>query len=510
MRKFLLLFILAAISTGLGAQTVNLTWGPEMSRPKKTDISGLIGADKTSFYCLRTSMALFSRGDMALEKYNKTNMELEYVKDFELPKVNGKDLSFGAVYILQGKMLVFAFRYDKDQDKNIAYVQKVNTSDGAMIGTPKEIDYIAATKRRNSGSFDFVLSEDSSKILLLHNEPFEKYSKEKFSYKVFDANANEIWSAALELPYTDKAFTISNYRVDNDGNVFMLASIEKEKADRERKKPRYRYELISYLYKTKSVKETEISIEDKFITDVAFRINEKGNIVIGGFYSNKTSYGLAGTFFLSMDRESRKVLSSGYKDFSTEFLGEFMSARRAEKHKELYNYSIDYLVTKSDGGVYMIGEQYYMYTVTTTDPKTGATHTTYHYYYNDIIVVSVNPDASIAWVKKVPKLQHTTNDNGYYSSYSMDVVGDKLYLIYNDNPKNLLADATKVKNGITKKMVTVLATVDSKGTLERNVMFVAKEAKIFTRPKIALQLGPKESLFYAIKKKKYKFGRINY
>jgi hypothetical protein len=510
MKNLLLSILVLLFATNVSAQTVSLTWGPEMKRPGGTDISGLIGADKESFYCLRTSNSIFS-SKTSLEKYNKTTIQLEYVKEFEMPEMNGKKLLLGGIYILKGKMLLFASRYDKDEDKNYAYVQKMNASDGSLDGKPKEIDYIASTKKRNAGSFNYVLSEDSSKILLLHNEPFEKYGNEKFSYKVLDNNANELWSAALELPYKDKSFTISNYRVDNDGNVFMLASIIKDKDERkDRSRPGYRYELISYNYKTKNVSETEIALEDKFISDISFRINAKGNIVIGGFYSNKTSDGLAGTFFLSMDRNSRKVISSGYKDFSTEFLGEFMSARRAEKHKELYNYSIDYLVTRDDGGAIMVAEQYYVQIYQYTDPRTGYTTYTYHYYYNDIIVVNVNPDASIAWVKKIPKLQHSTNDYGYYSSYTMDVVGDKLYFIYNDNPKNLTVDATKVKNGITKKMVTVLAIVDSKGNLERNVMFSAKDARIRTRPKISLQLGPKESLFYAIKGKKYKFGRVNY
>lgn len=492
------------------AQTVELTWGPELSRPKRTDINGLIGADKVSFYCLRVKRGMFGSSDYSLEKYSKSKMELEYVKEFKLPEVSGKELSFERIYILNGNILVFASRYDKTLDKNIAYVQKIDAKTGTLNGTPKEIDYISATKKRNSGSFDFVLSTDSTKILLLHNEPYEKYANEKFSYKVFDGNANEIWSAALELPYKDKSFIVSNYRVDNEGNVYMLASILKDKEERERKKPRYKYDLVSYNCKTKSIKESEISLGDKFISDVSFKINEKGQIIVGGFYSNKNADGLAGTFFLSMDKSTQKVISSGYKDFSTEFLGEFMSSRRAEKHKELYNYSIDHLITKENGGAYMVAEQFYIRVVRTTDPKTGVTTTTYHYYYNDIIVISVNPDASIEWVKKIPKLQHSVNDYGYYSSYTLDYVNNKLYFMYNDNPKNLKVDASKVKNGITKKMVTVLATLDSKGNLSRDVMFSAKDAKIFTRPKVSIRLGAKESLFYAIKKKKYKFGRINY
>lgn len=480
-----------------------------MKRAVKSDIIRIIGADQESFYCLRQKYGLFAGKGHILEKYNKTTLNLEYIKEFTMPKVNNKELRMETIFMVKNKLLLFASYYDKTEEKNIAYVQRINPQDGSYTGKPDEIDYIVSQKKRNAGKFDFVLSDDSTKILVLHNEPFEKYGNEKFSYKVLDQNAKEIWSAALEMPYKDRSFTISNYKIDNDGNVYMLASIQKESIQKERGKPGYRYGLISYSYKSKKIAETEISIEDKFISDISFAISGS-IIVIGGFYSNNSAVGLTGTFYLSMDKSTKQIKASGYKDFSPAFLAEFMSARKAEKHRELFNYSIDHLITRADGGVYIVAEQFIVRVITSYDPRTGYSTTTYNYYYNDIIVVNVNPDASIEWIKKIPKFQHTVNDYGYYSSYTLSYANDNLYFIYNDHPKNIASNYSSVRNGVSGKMVTVLTALSPDGSLQRNVMFNDKDSKIFTRPKVSLRIGSGETLFYAIKKKKYKFGRINY
>ncbi len=513
MRKIHLTLLAIFTVAVFNAQTPKFELGPELSRPRKTDIAGLIGADKTSFYCLRSVRSFFSTKINTLEKYSRKTMTLEYVREFKQPEVNGKELDFEAMYMLNGQLLIFSTAYFSDQNKKIAYVQKINASDGSLISAPKAIDQIVADKKKNSGSFSYVLSNDSSKILIVRNDPFEKYANEKFSYKLVDNNMNIIWTASLELPYKDKYFQISNYRVDNSGKVFMLAAVIKEKADRERKKPNYSYNIISYNDATKTIKELPISLGDKFISDISFAITPKGTIAVGGFYSNKNDDGgLAGTFFMSVDKEKNQVIAKGTKDFSSAFLSEFMSARRASKHKELYNYTIDYIVTQPNGGLIMIAEQSYVNVVTTCQPKGGCT-TTYYYNYNDIIVVNVNPDASIKWTQHIPKTQVSTNDGGYYSSYSFVLTGNKLNFIYNDSPKNLdpNLDPKRARNGIGRKMITVLVAMDiGDGKFTKQSLFEAKKEKIYTRPKIASQFSSTQSLFYAIKKKKYKFGLINF
>ncbi len=490
-------------------QNAKVSWGPELFKPRKTDISILIGSDKNSFYCLRTISSFFSITDYAFEKFSKSTLTLEYIKQLRMPEINGRKLQFEKIFLLDSTLIVFASRYDSDQDKFSAYVEKINAHDGLLISAPVEIDFIVSYKKRNRGSFNFILSNDSTKILIAHNEPYDKYLNEKFSYKLIDDKANTIWSAALELPYRDRYVTMSNYCVDNDGKVFMLASIKKEKSERERNKPSYSYDLVSYDNKSKTLNEMQITLGDKYISDISFVITPKGNIVAGGFYSNKNADGLAGSFYLSIDKETNKILLQGTTDLTSEFLSEFMSERRANKHKELYNYKIDHLVSQNDSGLYMVAEQFYINVVTTCSPRGGCT-TSYYYYYNDIIVVNFNSDASVRWIKRIPKTQISTNDYGYYSSYSFVMTKDKLNFIYNDHPKNLTGERKYPKNGVNRRMITVLSTLDSKGNLSKTLILPAKDERIYTRPKISLQLGTNQSLFYAIRKKKFKFGIINY
>lgn len=494
------------------AQTPAVEWGPELVKPRKTEITGLIGRDKNSFYCLRSVFSLFGSKNDMIEKYSAKTLKLEYVREIRLPEINGRQLKKEGVYIVNGKILIFSSAYFSDQDKKIAYVQRIDAEDGSLMGQPKEIDYIVAEKKRNSGSFDFTLSDDSTKILVANNPPYDKYSNEKFSYKLIDSEGKILWSTSLELPYKDKYFQVSNYKVDNLGNVYMLASVTKEKADRERKKPDYTYNIVKYNPESKSLKEIPISLGDMYISDIAFTSTSKGTLVLGGFYSNKGSDGVAGTFCMTIDKATSKIVSSGTKDFTTEFLAEFMSERRAEKKKELYSYRINEIVAQTNGGVIIVAEQFYISQVTTCDSR-GNCRTTYYYNYKDIIVASFNSDASLKWVKHIPKYQSSANDGGFLSSYSLVVTKDKLHFIYNDHPKNLEPDRDpkKYRNGISKKMITVDVAMNiSNGQFEKVPLFSAKEEKMYTRPKIAIQLSENKSLFYALKRKKFKFGVIKF
>ena len=508
MKRIIFLVFTLFIIFQSNAQSVGIHWGPELGKPKKTDVSAMIGASGDSFFTLRRGIGLFNRDEIYLEKYSKLTLRLENVRPVKLLGVNGRRLVFEQAFVLGPTVLVFLSYYDKDQDRNIAYVQKIDASDGSIFSPSKEIDFIPAAKKRNAGSFDFVLSKDSSKILIMHNDPFDKYANEKFSYKVLDANGEEIWSAALELPYRDASFTISNYIVDNRGDVFMLARLPVN-MERDRRSPGYKYELLSYDHASRRLKEWPIEMGDKFISDIAFDIHRNDTLIIGGFYSTGTSGGVGGSFFISMNARTLEIIAQGGKDFTSEFLGEFMSKRKADKHRELYNYRIDHLLTKVDGGAYIVAEQYYML-VSTYYSRYGSS-VTYHYYYNDIIVVNVNSDGSIGWIKKIPKFQHSTNDNGYYSSYAMKAMPDKLYFVFNDNPKNLNPQATKIRPAFSwRAPITVVATIDQTGAIKREALRGSNLGRIYTRPKLSMNIGNSETLIYALKRKSFRFGVINY
>ena len=127
--------------------------------------------------------------------------------------------------------------------------------------------------------------------------------------------------------------------------------------------------------------------------------------------------------------------SNGKKEDSST-LEDKKEAKVKGSEPTLYSYKLRKADVLKDGSFIATLEQYYVVEHTTRDPKTGATTTTYTYYYNDIIAYKVGISGEFDWLVKVDKRQVSTNDGGYYSSYRQFVDNGKLYMIFNDNIKN--------------------------------------------------------------------------
>jgi hypothetical protein len=189
------------------------------------------------------------------------------------------------------------------------------------------------------------------------------------------------------------------------------------------------------------------------------------------------------------------------------------TARREEKGEdvEMYEYDLDKLLVGKDGSAMLIGEQYFVRTVTSTTMMNGvaSTRTTYHYYYNDIITVKVDPSGQIQWAQKIPKSQHTVNDGGFYSSYTMALVKGKLCFLFNDSPKNL-EEETKGRpaNYNAKKSVVVIASLDQKGNVTKQPIFNAVDAEVIMRPKVCEQISNNEIILFGQRKKNQQFARL--
>ena len=75
----------------------------------------------------------------------------------------------------------------------------------------------------------------------------------------------------------------------------------------------------------------------------------------------------------------------------------------------------------------------------------------------------------IDWAKKIPKVQESIDDGGTYSSYAMSVFGDKMFFIFNDNPKNLENKGDgKLKNyNPNRESIVAMVAMDSDGKFKK-------------------------------------------
>ena len=517
------LTLLTLLSIGqIKSKKVDIEWGPKLKESRKSTLGSIVGVDETGMYLTKYKRKSFTLNyTIILEHYNKN---LEKTKSEKIEIINHeKELDAEFIVHLNNKLYVFSSFKNRKLKRNFLFVQTINkktllpNNDLVKIA---EIDYKKHSKY-NAGGYHLRISCDSSKVLVYYDLPYKKNEKEKFGFHVFDNNMNQIWEKKVKLPYTDKLFEIQNYKVNNGGNVYLLGIKYKDKRKGKRKgKPNYKYHILSYTNNGNDSKEYPISVKDYFLTDMQIAINDEQDIVCGGFYSEKGTFSIKGSYFLKIDGETTEIVTRNFNEFGIDFITQNMSKRKKKKAKkkakkgknvELYQYDLDDIILKSDGGAMLIGEQFYIRTVTTYNQKGGST-TRYYYYYNDIIVINMSSEGVIEWTEKIPKRQTTSNDQGFWSSYAVTVIKDKLYFVFNDNPKNLFyKDGGKLYNfKKSSKALTVLVEVDSSGKQTKEALFTSKEAGILVRPKVCQQISDNEMIIFGQRGKSQRFAKATF
>ena len=507
----------------LKTDKVDILWGQELKDSKKATLSDIVGYDNTGIYAIKTQRkGLYgARSSARLEHYDNAMNQSRSV-ELALPE---RDLEF--ILQLDNQLYLFTSFRNQRLRRNLLFVQGINKNSLLPEGKPlkiAEIDYSGENKR-NAGSFDFEKSIDGSKVLIYYQLPHNKRESEQFGFHVFDSKLKLLWEKEITLPYQEELFDIEDYEVDNLGNVHVLGLAYKEKRKEKRKgEPNYQYQILSYFEQGNELKEYAIDIPGKFLTDMQITINDDRDIICGGFYSNEGTFSIKGSYFLKVNGANKAITATAFKEFGIDFITQNMrrreenkAKRKAEKGKnvELYEYDLDEIILKENGGAVLIGEQYFVEKVITSFTDAAGnrnTTTTYEYHYNDIIVINMSAEGNIEWVKKIPKRQHTANDQGFYSSYALSVVKDKLYFVFNDHPKNLYYTGSGKLFNFNKgpESLVVLATLDSQGKLTREGLFFAKQADILTRPLVCEQVSENEMVLFGQRKKTHRFAKLTF
>ncbi len=516
-----LVFIVSAIAQPK-TDKASVDWGPEMNEKETGEFGRLFGQEGDAVY-----LTMYKKKEMMVQRVNG-ELRTQYSKLLEL-ELEKKDLGLEELMVLGDRIMVFASIYSKKEDERTLYLRSFDIASMAPQGSWRSIARLHSDHERQ-GSYGVVVSPNAQHILVHMLMPFEKDEPEKFKLLVFDADMNPEWDRDITMPYNDKEFTFEEFRVDSKGEVVMIgvkyAEKHEAKALKRAHKAHYDYHLITYS-SDGDIQDHTIEAGGKFLQDLTLSLDSAGGAILcGGFFGNKGQNQVRGSFFLSLDPRTKQVIHESYKEFSDDFITQYMTAKQEEKARkkaekkdedmQLYEYDLADIVRRDDGGAVLIGEQYYMYVVTSTSSgPQGQTYTTttYHYLYNDIIVVNIDPDGNIAWASTIPKRQHSVNDGGFFSSYALEVKGDNLYFVYNDNGENLfLAAGDKFKNTDFngKGSIVTLANVNSDGRVVREALLDPEKRDLILRPKSCRQLQDDRMFIYATRKNDYRFGTVTF
>lgn len=519
-----LLLVAQLIQAQVNQPDFNINWGEELKQPNNAQLTEIIANTSEGLYALRTKMGNSpDQVKVYIELYNQ-EMKLDKVRELDL-KYNKKTRKFEQIVRLNNEFYLLTSFHNKAQKINYIFKQRINKD--RLTISDRDIEMIGSFATKNlirEGNFDIIQSKDSSKLLLFHQLPYQKGTPERFKLSVFNEQFEALWTNDIVLPYNDEVFSVEDYRVDRNGNVYLLGKVYQDKARVSRGgRPNYQYVILAYTEEGDKSDEYRISLKQDFITDLTFRVANNGDLICSGFYSEKGTTSIKGTYFFRVNATTKELYNQNQKAFDFDFLTEFYTDRQKEKAKraersgntnkepELYRFALDDLILRSDGGALMIAEQYYIFERSYRDFWYGTFRSDFFYHYNDIIVVNIRPDGTIEWATRIPKQQVTVNDNGYYSSYAMSIVRDKIYLIFNDNRRNFeLNNRNRVYNFDGRNSIVALVEISLDGAWDISPLFPNRDINLVTRPKVSRQIDRSTMAVYGELGRQFRFGKLEF
>lgn len=532
--KLTIALVLATLC--LTAQTrtdkVTVLDGPE-NDTKKSTVIGMFGYNENGYYTLRWEKKKLLIEHLSLKMVVDKSVEME-------EEMQGKnELQFYSANQLGSNLYFFYVLHDSKTEEVSFFAKKLNpnslTTEGSLIELGKE-KFLSDRKFMRGAMFEYfnpfsiMISEDHSHLCMVtkNNSAGEEESEVEMMLEVFGTDLQKEWELEAKTGFKSDMFAITNMRLDDNGDISIVGVEYKEKLTakelRRSGKPNYTHHLIRYTENGNKTLSMPIELHGKFITDLRIETAATGDIVVAGFYSEIGSFSIKGAFYLNIDPSTEQVKSEKFSEFGTEFITLGLTDREEKKVKkkeakgeeaEMNEFDMRDLILRGDGGATLIAEQYMFYVVTTTTRgANGQTYTTstYHYLYNDIIVVSFSPAGELLWKTKIPKRQHTINDGGAYSSYCMMVKGDKLFFIYNDNPKNLFlpADETPYNFSASKDLAVVIVEVDANGKASKEMLFTTERGDAMVQPKRAEQTSANEMVICSQRSKVFQYSKLTF
>jgi hypothetical protein len=470
-------------SDNSGSLGIKVGWGDLNKNEKKLEPQDVFGDMNNGIYMIRTQgpKLILSENTkhIYLAKYTG-NLSQSYEKELIIPappeaensKFKYEDLIYikGHIYLMTSYknkadkadyLLAYSIKPDGIVERDMHKMDKIDMSKSHVIIAPYGIGLKKDINMAESDEFGIVLSHDSSKILIKHGENFNKGDNVSLFFKVVDPDLNVLWSKSVQLPFKNGDFELSDFDVDNEGNVVFQGK-KNLKGSEKTGKATTDYRLYTYYWKEDKIKEYTFDLGDKVVNDMYFTFDSSNNIMAGGFYSNRNNSDKTDGYFYSfIDRKSETVTSKTVKDFQADFAQKY---KFATSKGELNNFQLEKIYSCPNGNLDLVAEQSWDNTVC---DKNGCTT---RYYSNDILVFCIKPDGNLNWVCDVPKKQRFF-DIPHYEGFLYIHSNNNLYFIYNDNPENLNQEKEKLSTFSSANNATiVVACVDADGHMTKKAI----------------------------------------
>jgi hypothetical protein len=326
--------------------------------------------------CLLSAQASFAQSYIlsGVEKTDKEDMQYEVLgkvaNNYWIYKKNG-NLSTIAQYNAQMQLVkqndlaflpasvssiefivraekVFAFYQFQNKTTVFAAAAEIN-ADGQLVGNPKIIDTAENIRPgSNVKVFNLLQSDDRNKLAIFSvNTTHEASIKVKMMS--LNSNFELVNEAAINVNAKNKKSNLSDFALDNAGNLFCLRNMTLENAA----------PAVSLLYLAadgSEVVESSILNNTLLLDDIRLKVdNVNGRVLLTSFYAMTKKGNIEGLYTYMWDINTKKELLSNAARF-TDALRAAVSSKRNLK-AVFDHYYIDRMQVQTDGSITVVAER---------------------------------------------------------------------------------------------------------------------------------------------------------
>ena len=475
----------------------------ESAKDANFEILGKVGANYMVFKNIRDKNII--------QVFDKNMVELSNDRLKEIPeRVLNVDFVTYPDYVLM------VYQYKRN---SVLYCDAMKLdANGKMIASVLNIDTTRIGFQSGNDIYSTIFSEDKKNILIykLH----DKNDRLNVVTKLYNQDLQLQDRTRSVVPFNDRREVFSPFQITNDGTIFFTK--ETKPGSRENIGE---LEVITNKLRSNTFKSTAINLQSKFIDGVQIKIdNLNNNFIINSFYyQNKRSASIEGLFsaLISKETDSVKSVFNRFDDSLRSKINSSSQFRYAFDNMFLRN-----IFVKRDGGYVLVAEDYstqslgsnnswnrwdYLY----GNPYSMSnnyyywnnpyyrynrfnnynTARTTRYYYDNILIMSLDSSLKMSWNNVILKKQMDDDDDSFLSYGTMNA-GGEINFLYIEKERN-----TQIISNQSISTYGKLYRYPTLKTRERGYQFM---------PRLSKQVGAKQMIIPCVYRGNLCFAKVEF
>lgn len=406
------------------------------------------------------------------------------------------------------------------QKNNIVYCEaaKMNSS-SELLSDPVLLDTTRIGFFADNKIYSLAFSENREKILLYKRQVRNDYLS--VATRLFNKDMVQLDSSRQLMAYDDRRDFYSELVVDNNGHFVYARG-----TGRTSREKNSMVHLMLHKPGLDTFRTYSISLNDKFINEVSIKADNLNNhYLVNAFYQGRRNSQVEGLFTSLIDMNGEKPVRAVFNPFSDSLRRLINPTDRSSLAFD--NLAIRYTVLKKKGGFVLAAEDYFSETLFNNMwsrnfmfqnnfysgvPNDFFLNNPYYYYgyrpwnpamrdqniryyYNDIVIMSLDSSLSLEWNNVIHKKQYDVDNENFLSFSTMAVSGEVRFLfIDRDNQRQIISNHA----------------LKPTGQISRNPTIRSNELGYGFMPRLARQIGPRQLIIPYVYLGYIAFARIDF